>query len=84
MREPIAVICEMSQGIVVRTTKQILAVIQARWFRHTDLQCEDGGRSRSFLRKSYHENFPEIVYFNTEAERGEALKEIVRLMGERK
>ena len=35
-------ICEMSQGIVERTAKQILAVIQARWFRHTDLQSEDG------------------------------------------
>ena len=49
MREPVAVICEMSQGIVERTTKQILAVIQARWFRHTDLQCEDGGAIPFFL-----------------------------------
>lgn len=32
----------------------------------------------------FHENFPEIVYFNTEAERGEALTEIFRLLQEKK
>ena len=42
MRELVAVICEMSQGIIDQTAKQILAVIHARWFRHTDLQSEDG------------------------------------------
>ena len=40
MREPVAVIYEMRQGLIERTAKQILAIIQAHWFLHTDLQSE--------------------------------------------
>ena len=39
----------MSQFIIERTAKQILAVIQACWFRHTDLQSEDGVSIPFFL-----------------------------------